>query len=246
MKKGIVTTLLLIAFSTAFAQPEAAFNRANKLYQNGQYEAAIAAYDSLLTDGYAHAETEYNLGNAHYRSGHLGQAILHYEKALKLNPNNEDAQHNLKVANAKVVDEFNTLPTPALQRIFVDASSILASGKWALLGVLCIALALGFAAYFLFVKKHSVWLVLFVVSLACSGVLEGIAFGKYKLEQQEFAIITAANSYIKSAPSANAKDLFILHEGTKIKVLTHFNEWQKIKLPDGEIGWMEAGSASTI
>jgi SH3-like domain-containing protein len=48
-----------------------------------------------------------------------------------------------------------------------------------------------------------------------------------------------ANAYVKSAPSSQSEDLFILHEGTKIQVLESFNDWSKIKLSDGMIGWVE-------
>ena len=48
-----------------------------------------------------------------------------------------------------------------------------------------------------------------------------------------------ANAYIKSAPSNQSEDLFILHEGTKVQVLEVFNDWTKIKLSDGMIGWLE-------
>ena len=48
-----------------------------------------------------------------------------------------------------------------------------------------------------------------------------------------------ANAYIKSAPSIQSDDLFILHEGTKVQVLEVFNDWTKIKLSDGMIGWLE-------
>tara|TARA_B100000780_G_scaffold267953_1_gene225479 strand:- start:509 stop:682 length:174 start_codon:yes stop_codon:yes gene_type:complete len=47
------------------------------------------------------------------------------------------------------------------------------------------------------------------------------------------------NAYIKSAPSNQSKDLFILHEGTKVLVLEKFKDWNKIKLSDGMIGWIE-------
>ena len=104
------------------------------LYQQKEYSAAVAMYDSIVNEGFAHAETYYNLGNAHFRLGNLGMAILKYEKALKMNPDDEDAQHNLALANKQVIDEFNVLPTQAMQRIFGDISSVFSSSVWAYFG----------------------------------------------------------------------------------------------------------------
>jgi SH3-like domain-containing protein len=55
-----------------------------------------------------------------------------------------------------------------------------------------------------------------------------------------------ANAYIKSAPSVQSEDLFILHEGTKVSVIEVFNDWTKIKLSDGMIGWVETDLVETI
>ena len=54
------------------------------------------------------------------------------------------------------------------------------------------------------------------------------------------------NAYIKSAPSSQSEDLFILHEGTKIQILEVFNDWTKIKLSDGMIGWLESKAMEEI
>ena len=59
------------------------FEVGNAAYAAGEFEQAIASYESLLTE-YSDCSTEYNLGNAHFKAGHLGEAILHYERAKSL------------------------------------------------------------------------------------------------------------------------------------------------------------------
>lgn len=246
MKKYLL--ILAVALSTFYsqAQPELIFEKANTLYQQKEYSAAVAMYDSIVNEGFAHAETYYNLGNAHFRLGNLGMAILNYEKALKMNPDDEDAQHNLALANKQVIDEFNVLPTPAMQRIFGDISSVFSSSVWAYFGIGFFVLMALFASIFLYVKRQSIFIVLLIITLALGAFAEFMAFGKNQLEQQQFAILTEANSYVKSAPADAAEDLFILHEGTKVKVLDAFGEWMKIKLPDGKIGWINVAGLSVI
>ena len=47
---------------------------------------------------------------------------------------------------------------------------------------------------------------------------------------------------IKSSPSQSSVDLFVLHEGTKVKILDNTDEWEKIKIANGSIGWLPSSS----
>lgn len=246
MKKGLILLFAFVFCGILYAQPQALFSKANTLYQENNFAQAAVFYDSIVAQGFAHAETFYNLGNANYRLGNVGLAILNYEKALKINLADEDALHNLTLANKGIVDEFTAVPTPAIQRIFNDAFSLFSSGIWSIIGLSFFVLMLVFALVFLYGKRQSVLLTLLLLSFILGAAAEGMAFGKYALEQQQFAILTVANSYVKSAPANTAEDLFILHEGTKVMVLDEFAGWQKIKLPDGKIGWMNATGLSVI
>lgn len=246
MKKTIALFGFLILNFCATANPQNLFEQANKKYQEHAYAEAIVLYDSIVNQGYINAETYYNLGNAYYRMGSTGMAILNYEKALKLNPKNEDAQHNLKLAKQATIDQFNAVPTPALQRIFQDFSGIMSSGSWAILAVIWLAIAVLCATIFFFVNKRTFWLTAILIALLLAGITETIAYGKHNLEQKQYAIITVPNAYVKSAPASTAEDLFILHEGTKAHVLNQYNGWTKVKLPDGKIGWLQAKATSVI
>ena len=105
------------------------------MYQQKEYEQAATKLLSLVDDGYTNASVHYNLGNAFYRQNEIGKAILHFEKALKINPDHADAAHNLKIANKRVADKFNAVPTPPLRQIFIDVSNVLNTDAWAIIGV---------------------------------------------------------------------------------------------------------------
>jgi SH3-like domain-containing protein len=49
------------------------------------------------------------------------------------------------------------------------------------------------------------------------------------------------NVNVKSAPDDNGTDLFTIHEGIKFLVLDHVGSWNKIRLADGKVGWIEKG-----
>ncbi|MBI2280830.1 MAG: SH3 domain-containing protein [Bacteroidetes bacterium] len=50
----------------------------------------------------------------------------------------------------------------------------------------------------------------------------------------------------KSEPNANSQKLFTLHEGTKVNVLEKSSSWVKIKLPNGNVGWLNASDVEVI
>jgi SH3-like domain-containing protein len=44
----------------------------------------------------------------------------------------------------------------------------------------------------------------------------------------------------------NAVDLFVVHEGTKIYILDEVQDWVKIRIQDGSIGWLPMNSMKKI
>ena len=66
-----------------------------------------------------------------------------------------------------------------------------------------------------------------------------ITYNQYvKSKNNIEAIIYVEKTEIKNAPTFNAEEVFTLHEGTKVKVLDEIDNWKKIKLADGKIGWI--------
>jgi SH3-like domain-containing protein len=61
------------------------------------------------------------------------------------------------------------------------------------------------------------------------------------------AIIMKPVSSVKSSPSGDsAKDLFVLHEGTKVQVLDNVGGWSNIELSDGRQGWLPSSDIEII
>ena len=53
--------------------------------------------------------------------------------------------------------------------------------------------------------------------------------------------------YVKSTPSKNGTDLFILHEGTKVNITDGtMRDWKKIRVADGKEGWIETREIEVI
>ncbi len=69
---------------------------------------------------------------------------------------------------------------------------------------------------------------------------------KKKLENRNQAIIFAPSVTIKGSPDESGTDLFLLHEGTKVKVLETLGEWANIQVSDGNEGWIAQSAIEII
>jgi tetratricopeptide (TPR) repeat protein len=79
----------------------AAYNRGRSLLETEDLESAISAFEQaieLSDNPILKSRSNYNIGNASLYEGELETAIESYKSALRLDPNFDDARHNL--ANA--------------------------------------------------------------------------------------------------------------------------------------------------
>ncbi len=81
------------------AADRATFERANQLYEAGQYVAAINLYEQLTATGIANADLFYNLGNAYSQAGKVNQSVEYYTRAAQLAPRDGQIAARLKQAN---------------------------------------------------------------------------------------------------------------------------------------------------
>jgi len=75
------------------------FNIADSYYRLADYAAAEQSFGRVLSlggDDDLAQQAYYNLGNTLYQQGRLDEAIEAYEQALVLDPEDEDARHNLE------------------------------------------------------------------------------------------------------------------------------------------------------
>jgi tetratricopeptide (TPR) repeat protein len=80
---------------------EAAYNLAEVLREQNQFEQAIASYQQAITQRPDYAEAYYKLAFTFGLQGKLEEAIAHYREALFLKPDYSNAYNNLAVALAE-------------------------------------------------------------------------------------------------------------------------------------------------
>ena len=234
--------LLLILFIVQFSFAQSAFEKGNQLYQKENYTEAINQYESELATGKHSAELYFNLGNCYYKLNKIAPSIYSYEKALKINPHNEDAQNNLSYAKRMSIDVIEELPKTFLQRFSENVIMKLTYDQWAVIGVVAAGLVALFFLLYYFSSTTRKKFIFFNLSLFMAFVLivtTIFAFSNFDtVKKNRQAIIFVAKSSVKNAPMVSSELVFELHEGTKVVILDGLDNWVKIKLADGKIGWI--------
>ncbi len=254
-REGIAVLLSFVLFlffsTTLMAQDgngQQLFDEANTAYNNGDFEAAIDGYTKIEDMGQESAMLFFNKGNAYYKLKNYPMSILYYEKALALEPNNEDIKTNLQIANLTKVDKIDPLPQPVFQRWWESVKNSLAPNAWAWLTVALLALSLAFLLIFFLSRVPALRKTGFFVSLVfmVAFVLSVVfaALSRHDSLTHDDAIIITPSVTMMSAPVRSGEELLVLHEGTKVKVIDKIDEWNKVRLADGNIGWIKAEDMS--
>jgi tetratricopeptide (TPR) repeat protein len=252
MIRRILCLLFILTPVLAFcdSSTSALFKKGNDHYAKAQYKEAISSYQKLVDGGYQSVPVYFNLGNAYYKNGDIASALLYYEKAHKLSPGDDDIKLNLQLANLKTTDKLDEAPEFFISKwwhSFILASSL---GTLAVLSVLSILAGSGTLILYRFtqsvgVKKASFYTAIALVFLGLSFIFIAGRQADY-FESHQQAIVFSNSVTIKSAPTHTAKDLFVLHDGTKVEVLEHNNDWIKIRLVNGNEGWIGANDVRDI
>lgn len=252
MKKFVLIFIIIVsALNIGFASDlEKVFVKANKEYTEGNYYNALQEYLKITEAGQESPELYYNIGNAYYKLGDFPKSILYYEKTLKLDNSFDDARFNLKVVNQKIIDKINDIEPFFLFKWFESVKNFLSVSGLSILFIALFFVSAGFFISVYFVnsgKLKKSFLVISLVSFIISLLsLSTAAFSKYSAEHSQFAIITTQTINIKSGLDPTADVSFILHEGTKVKILEEMENWFKIKIGDGREGWLPKESVSII
>lgn len=240
--------LMLAGFVSSAQSVGELYKSANQLYKANQFDSAATVYEKIIHQGYKIPEVYYNLGNCYYKSKNVSQCILNYERAAKLAPQDEDIQHNLKLANLMVIDKIIPVPQLGIILTWNSLVSSRSSKGWGTLALIFVWLALLVFTIYIFINSfRTVTGTAGIVLLIISATFLSFAYKQSDKEQNpDTAILTASNAFVKSAPDSNGNDLFMLHEGIKFVMLDRVGEWNKIRLADGKIGWIEKGTFEKI
>ena len=245
---GMAVALMIMTLPmTANAVTKA---EADSAYVQERYQQAAKDYEALLKLGVS-ADLYYNLGNCYYRMDQMTQAVLNYERALLLSPGDKDIRFNLQMARSKTIDKI----TPESEMFFVtwyrSLVNVQSVDSWARTALISLFVAIVLALLYLF--ANPIWLrkvgffggFLLLLVFLISNLFAWQQ--KRNLTQRSGAIIIKSAVNVKSTPSKNGTDLFILHEGTKVTITdATMKDWKEIRVGDGKEGWLETSEIEVI
>lgn len=234
---------ILLTASIVWSQnTEAIFKIGNDHYAQGRYQEAIDAYKRVLDLNQESAALYYNLANANYKLNNIGPTVFYYEKALQLDPSDSQIRNNAAFAENMKIDAIETMPVNAVKRWINKAITFLTVDGWAITAIVFVILfVLGFLGYYFGygTGKKRVFFTLAALSLLLAIASLSFAYSAFaKAENDNPAIVFAAETEVKSEPSLASTLAFKLHEGTKVQVLEEVNNWNRIQLIDGKTGWL--------
>lgn len=243
--------LIAAAAPAALAANEDAFARGNRAYQDGDFAAAVTAYESLIHAGAHGADLYYNLGNAYFRGGKIGFAIYNYERALAASPGMEDARYNLDLARRVVARRAGARASepppepglvrlarrPSLGQLFVAilifeglVFGLLIGLRFIALGPLRTALA-----------SISGFLGLSLLVVALWALAQLVWLGA-----PDTAIVLPDTVAMREGPSPTVADKGQLFAGTEVKVIARKGPWLKVRLENGGEGWLPAAALGQL
>lgn len=245
LKKVFCLLIWAVLPLLSFGNEEAGvlFAKGNAEYAKAQYKEALGTYREILQNGDQSAVVYFNMGNASYKLGDIPSALLYYEKAHKLSPGDEDINFNIRLASLKTTDKIDEVPQFFMNRWWNDfilsfSSAVFSVGSIVLMLLGSAFLILYFFAHAVVVKKSSFYFSLLLFFLGLVTVFIGGSQAKY-FENNRQAIVFDSSVIVKSEPSEQAKQLFVIHEGTKVNILNSNKNWIRIRLANGNVGWLK-------
>jgi len=233
-----------------------AFTAGNDLYLAGNYQGAIAAYESTIREAPPSPELSYNLGNAYYKLGDIAHAILCYERTLALAPRDDDARINLKKAREALplteeekVMAAESFPSSLLAHWFTlnEASLLFLSAyiPWTLLLFLLLITK---------DKLRRLFVRLFLIFSVPTVILGALLLGHWVSSQQRYGILIGPPGSqvieLREGPEDTALTAGSSSGGLKVRVLdsttTAGETWYKVELPGDRVGWVTGSSLGLI
>ena len=252
MKRFLIYIVAMMVTAEVVASPDslsvathydalAHWELGNKAYVDGNYERAAEEYCAIIEGGEYSMPLYYNLANAYFKMGEIGKSILYYNRALRIAPGNEDVRHNLSLAEAQTKDRIVAIPEFFLNRWLRTVRNTMSCLAWSVISLATFAVLLLFVLLFLLsshigVRKTGFYGALVALLFFVTTTLFALSERREMLTHAEAIVMGSAIS-VKSSPDRSATDLFVLHEGTKVKVLSEVDEWREITIADGKKGW---------
>ncbi|WP_224365310.1 tetratricopeptide repeat protein [Hyalangium versicolor] len=242
----LVTTLLGQGYYTP-EEAQALFTQANEAYTREDYKAAQEGYEKLISHGQAGPDVQYNLGTTYMAQGDLGRAVLAFERAWKQGGRAPDLEANLSLARAQQKDKVEGA---AVEEDFLTRLVKATPGD--IVGVAFLAawaVGFGLLLLFRFLKPGGrTWAAVLAALALLASLPSGALLAAHAWVERTVheAVVLSPTMVAREFPKSDAKSLFEVHAGLKVRVLEDTGRYVRIRLPNGLEGWTERDGVAEI
>lgn len=243
MKNLFISLLVLIFAGNIFAADTTAdFSAANRLYAEGKFPDAAAAYEKILQAGMRSPALLFNDANAEFKAGHLGQAIAAYRQAEQLSPRDAELRANLAFVRNQV--QGATVRESRWQNLAgtltLNEGAVLTAVLFWLTFALFITRQIRPA---LVPKLKNTTRLAVALTLFSGAVLALQAANHFSTAT---AVVTADNVTARSGPFDDAQSAFTTRDGAELSVLDQRNGWVQVANGAGKSGWLPAKQVEVL
>lgn len=241
---ALVGILIMSNALAGLAEPiDKTLQKAWEAQQNDQTKTTIQLYEEVLATGHYSTELYNNLGLAYAKQGALGKAIVQWERALHWDPQNQEAQHNLKAAQQHISHPITTTAPIALVQGWQHLQQTLSARSWGVIFLLLWVIICGLGGY-AWKKGKTNWKsqkeIKWLLSLLLFSLLPLVlGLGQQAHEQtRNIAIVVVKKAGLRPYPELSSKEMEVLSEGIRLQMLEEQGEWVKVELPNYLVGWL--------
>jgi tetratricopeptide (TPR) repeat protein len=219
----------------------AAFDQANRLYEQGQFTNAATAYQNLIRAGHDSATLYFNLGNAWFKAGQSGRAIAAYRQAEQLAPRDPYVRFNLQFVRKQVTGSDS--PAGSVSNRFLAAltlnewTGLAVAGWWVWLGLLALrehrpALRTALRGY-----------------TATAGVLACLlgaclAAAWHARSGARAAVVVVPSAVVRRGPLEESQVAYQLRDGSEVTVVdqktgAEQEVWLQVQDESRRLGWLK-------
>lgn len=248
MASKVKKFIIFLIFSANLFSNEEIFEKGVDLYKEKKYQEALNQWLELEKN-FEDWRIYYNIGNAYVKLGRTGYGMLYYERALKLKPGEKRIEDNINFLKLRLKDKIEE-PTKSPLRKAIENFYNKLNFKRILYPFFISFLLLNLILFFyqlyperfprIFLIFSSFLITLFFILLIF------LFHFQYKEKNIYYGIILNDSLEVKSAPMEDSTDLFIIHEGLKVKVNEEVEGWVRITLSNGMSGFVKKESLGII
>lgn len=250
MRKYIFVTVtfsffLFHFYTQSFAQ-QSAFDEANSLLEEGNYQQAADRYKSIADEGYESGALWQNLGVAYSRLDSLGKAKYYFLRAMNYSETEDRAEQALAYVNNRFPRQSAVLPPLPWIRFFNYLSNSIGLRTIALTALffLYTGVALKVGSWFRVDLKKSLSyagygaIIFSAILFICSVIIH------YQENRYSTGVMVDRQGPVYQQPSQNTSAVSTAYEGYTMQVDEKESakdpDWKYVRLENGMYGWIES------